>query len=227
MRLFRCIFYILFLSAISVAAQTYEEAPDSVYGLDPLLYNGRIYTFVAPFNTIGNQYLTGTTFIDGEVQIFDKVYSNLLLNYDVYNKELLIRYRNEKGAILVVALSKQRIESFSLGERYFETRPGEDFTFEQVIGTGNVKVLYRWKKSLVPSNVNKAFAFSKAVKDRYIEVNGQVNIFRNNRDFIKSFPDVYQLEIRDYIKANKIKVNKATDPAMHDLTEFGNNTTAG
>ncbi len=31
---------------------------DDVYGSDPLLYNGRYYTFFPPPNTGGNQYLT-------------------------------------------------------------------------------------------------------------------------------------------------------------------------
>jgi len=67
---------------------------DHVYGLDPALYNGRIYTYAAPRNTTGDPFLSGADYCKGHITIEGKIYDGLNLNYDIFNQQILLKYDN-------------------------------------------------------------------------------------------------------------------------------------
>ncbi len=110
---------------------------DRVYGLDPLLYNGKIYTYFLPAGTGGNQFLLSADYLTGEVTIKGKTFEGISLNYDIYNQQLLLQYVNETGAFNIIEISKAWLEKFRLGNMEFrclspDNKPG----FYQVLGDG-------------------------------------------------------------------------------------------
>jgi hypothetical protein len=70
-------------------AQNKESGYDSVFGFDPVLYNGRYYTFQAPKNSKGNPFIYSPEFVAGKILINNNSYNAGALNYDIYNQQLL------------------------------------------------------------------------------------------------------------------------------------------
>ena len=207
-----------------IHAQEYVSNPDTVYGFDPLLYNGRIYTFSYPWNTSGNQYLTGKEFNKGSITIRGKQYEDLDLNYDIYNQQLLLNYTSAEGASMILEISKSWLNGFSFGQRNFEYIPAGENRIFQVIRDDSVEIQYFWKKELKLNNDlgSKTYAFSRPLRSCFVKVNGVNNNYRNNREFSRAFPDAYQKQVSSFLRAQKINVRKASDGQLHELVQFCN-----
>jgi hypothetical protein len=95
----------------------------------------------------------------------------------------------------------------------------------QVVGTGNIRMLYFWKKKMRLENISTTpnYAFLSAERDCFLLFDRQLKKFTNNRNFIRLFEEAKQTEVKKYIKQNKIRVKKATNQEMSDLITFCNN----
>jgi hypothetical protein len=217
---------LIFTLSELIEAQVFINNYDTVYGFDPILYNGRMYTYAPPANTTGDPYLAGKDYIKGQVAIRSKVYSGLDLNYDIYNQQLLLRYFNADGATRIIEISKSWLEEFSLGQLDFEYNPDkkDQSRICQVIKSDFMKILYYWKKDLQLDNIfgTADYAFSAPIKERYIMINRVYKNYRNNKEFVDAFPATYQKRLSNYLRIKKIKVRKASDNCMHELIQFCN-----
>jgi len=212
--------------SLSINAQFNKTIIDSVYGLNPLLYNGRIYSFSIARDTKGNPYFSGNEFEKGKVSIKGKVYEDLDLKYDIYNQQLLLKYANTGGATLIIELSKSWLDGFSISQANFEYKPGLEGQpcLFQVIKYDLVQVNYYWKKDLVLDNVfgTMTYTFTKAKRQQFVVCDGIIKNYRTNKEFINAFPAQVQKQISEHIKKNKIKVNKAANVSMHELVKYCN-----
>jgi hypothetical protein len=220
--LLACLF--TFLSGITWS-QTYFSSPDKKYGLDPLLYNGIKYTYFLPPGTGGHQYLQSFDYFTGTVTIKEEIFEGLTLNYDVYNQQLLLRYADEKGAFNIIQVSKAWLKEFQLGEKYFTYFDlGDGLKFYQILGAGQVKLVYYWFKNLnldVGSSGN--FTFTPAMRSAYVLKEKQLIPFRNKRGFIKILRKENKKEIKRYMRKNRVKLKKASDREMTDLINYISN----
>jgi hypothetical protein len=175
----RIVLLIILLFTVSgVAAQQTSISTDEVYGSDPLLYNGKYYTFFPPLNTGGNQFLTDRQFEVGSVTIRGVTYTDLLLNYDIYNQQLILKYKNRTGATNLIIVSDAWLESFSFGGISFEmiSTPDTLKRIFQVLGTGPNRILYYWKKNLSLDSFYgaKNHIFSVAKKEMNVFTGNQI-----------------------------------------------------
>jgi hypothetical protein len=99
------IYLFLFISISEVVAQQNKICTSEVYGSDPLLYNGRVYRFFTPLNTLGNQFFADPQFETGSVTIRGVTYTTLNINYDIYNQQLILEYKNNFGAKNLIIIS--------------------------------------------------------------------------------------------------------------------------
>ncbi len=136
---------IIFLSITLVSNTLYSQHSFySLDGIDPVLYNGRQYSFILSNKTQGHPYIYTPDYEPGYVRIRGRLFNNVLLNYDIYNQELVLKYKDLQGSVSYIMLSKAWLNKFSLHNNEFElidTGDGQKGFF-QVIAHDTLKVLY-------------------------------------------------------------------------------------
>lgn len=205
--------------------QQNTEISDDIFGSDPLLFNGRYYTFSPPLNTGGNQFLQDTNFEEGSVTIRGVKYNGLMLNYDVYNQQLVLKYSTREDAVNFIVLSDAWLESFTVGGLQFENIALPDSTKQtfQVIGSGPDRILYSWEKKLSLDNFvgAKNHVFSEARKQMFLLSNSRILSFSNNKSFSSLFNEL-RSDVIKYIRGEKINVKRAPDKIMYQLINYCN-----
>jgi hypothetical protein len=216
----------LCLSANPAAAQVNMKGIDTLYGFDPLLYNGTYYTYKIPRNSKGNPFFWEDGFEKGSITILGRTYRDLELNYDAFNQVLLMKYVDHDGATNILEISGSWLGKFSVGASDFELirQEEEHAAICQFISSGSVTVRYFWKKDLKLDNVfgTPIYEFSRPKREQVLYVNQKKLNFKNNREFIKGFEPPVQMKISNFIKSNKIKVAKSSDAVITQLVAFCN-----
>ncbi len=216
---------LLFIPLSRTRAQNNVSATDTVFGFDPVLYNGRQYTYLPPGNSTGDPFLF-EGFQAGWVNVLDRTYHDLNLNYDIVNQVPLLKYTDHGGARVVIEVSDSWLKSFGIGNRVFELRQqgGVRPVIYQVIESGDVKVLYHFQKELNLENVTSTpvYAFSMPKRFSSVEINGKNFAYEKNRDFVNAFNENIQVNIKNYLKTNKIKVKKSSDITINSLVNYCN-----
>lgn len=199
--------------------------PDTVLPDKQLLFNGRIW-YSSFSNTIGNEFLLTKDWLNGDVNINDLTFNNLLLRYDVYNDQLLAFYNQ----ITVVQLNKELIKEFSLtnaNRRYdfenFGDEPGSPFNgFGQVLYKGKIYFIIKYTKQIKELAVeNKYDEFIQIqtlflLKDRkYYHISGKKDLFKalSDRD----------IQVRSFIRENNIKIRKNNPESFIPVIKFYDN----
>src|SRR5512133_3208054 len=107
-------FFLLFiLSSEAIPAQNLSET-------DPVLYNGKIYTYHLHPETKGNQFLQDQVFSKGWLKIRGNTYETLYINYDVFHQEVILKYMTHEGVSRQIIISDAWLEAFSYDDMYFE-----------------------------------------------------------------------------------------------------------
>ena len=212
---------ILFTSGL--VSQVPFPGPDEIYGPDPLLYNGKKYTYFLPSSAIGHQYLSTTDYSFGSVTIRGKHFKAVLLNYDIYNQQLLLKFTNTTGGTSIIELSKAWLESFQFeGKDFICLGQAEDVIFYQVLGNDEARFLYLWRKDFkVEQGTGKGvFTFSTPKKSAFLMSHGEVMPFSGNRSLLKLFQEGERTGIKNYLKTNNLRVKTASDKEMADLANY-------
>ncbi|NVO09416.1 MAG: hypothetical protein HXX16_05585 [Bacteroidales bacterium] len=202
-----------------------KDSLKSIYGLDPILYNGKLYKYYSQKNIIGNQYFKNELFVQGEVTIRGNKFNNLSLNLDIFNQELLLKYNAPNGFINTIMVSKAWLEEFSIGKSKFKLCAMNNFPerIYQVIGNDSIQIYYYIKKVLnlnnAPGSSNYAYVTNKS---SFIFINKSLHQYNSNRGFIKIFDKIIQPQIKKYLRSNKVKVTYASDNIMEQLINYCN-----
>lgn len=203
---------ILTFASANCYAQTKALSANQVYGLNPLLYNGPFYTFFPAANTKGSQFLDGPEFMKGSVLIRGEKFNNLLLNYDVYNQQVVLKYKTQLSNVKEIVLLKIWLKFFNLGKKHFEilSFSGSKSRIYQVIGKGHYQIFYTWGKNYDLNNSFGAtnYAFSKPIRDAYLREGNKLLHYKNNKSFVALFSPKYKPLINKYLRENGIKLNR-------------------
>jgi hypothetical protein len=215
------IFSSLFLEIHILSAQPAVVKSDDVSDSDPLLYNGKQYAFFIPLATGGHQFFNDPLFESGSVTIRGVTYTDLLLNYDIYNQQLVLQYVNNLGTKNQIVLSEAWLESFRLKEIDFELIRTQDSLKQiyQVIGTGQYRILYKWKKELVMDGFigAKNHTFSAPGKEMNLCSDGHILRYKNNKTLTSLFLPGKKERIIEYLRANRINVKRSADSTINRL----------
>lgn len=226
---------IFFVSSICIyvpiiSAQEAVVNVENVNDSDPLLYNGKKYTFFFPLSTGGHQFLSDQQFETGAVTIRGVTYTGLLLNYDIYNQQLVLQYVNDLGARNQIVLSDAWLESFSINEKDFELIRTSDSLKQiyQVIGNGQYRILYKWKKELVMDGFVGATNHTFTAPRKEMNLWSDTRIFRytNNKTFYSLFVPGKKERIIEYLRTNRINVKKSTDSTLNRMVYYINTLSA-
>jgi hypothetical protein len=82
--------------------------------------------------------------------------------------------------------------------------------------------LYYWRKNLKLSNFtgHANYTFLPPVKTRYVLTRGKLHPFNSKGSLIAIFDPGHKLEIKNYMKNNKISLKQASDQVMTELINF-------
>lgn len=220
------ILILMVVVSTTAIAQAPSDNYDPVYGFDPLLYNGRMYYFYPQPGTGGNQYLHDEFDSQGSITLRGVTYTNQNINYDIYNQQLVLKYKDAIGSTKLIEVSLAWLDSFTLGDRYFEiiSEASTGKRIYQVLGNGNEKVMYYQSRDMLIDNAKsyKNYYFSSVRMKRYVLSGSRITSFTTNRNFIKAFKPGIQDLIMKYIRNNRIDVKKANDLIMTDLINYCN-----
>jgi hypothetical protein len=188
-----------------------------------IVINGRKYDYFTP-QIEGHQFLNQQHFIEGTATINGKLYKDLLLNLDIFNQQLVLEFNNSQGAKQMVAMSDASVSSFSLGIKNFEfrTMPDGSKLIYQVIGNDGIRVLYGWKKRVELNTSKREYYYTPAIRTHFVEIDGNIKRFRGNRSFLNCLSSESKILVRQFMKANRIKVSKATDEEIVLLVNYCN-----
>jgi len=214
--------FLIFCPGTFSAQDAFREM-DQVYGPDPLLYNGKKYSYFLPHGTGGHQFLISEEYLTGEVTVKGIKFDGVALNYDIYNQQLLLQCANETGASNIIEVSRAWLESFRLDTLEFKyLNFDRDPRFYQVLGDKPCQILYYWRKNLKLSNFSghANYTFLPPVKTRYVLTGGELHPFSSKSSLIAIFDPMHKLEIKNYMKNNKIKLKQASDQVMTELINF-------
>lgn len=215
---------LIFFSPLAFAQKA--EINRNVFNSDPVLYNGRFYFFFPPPGTEGNPFLTDRNFLIGTLRLKGIDYKNLMLNYDIFNQQLIMKYEVKTGASLQIIVSDAWLETFSFNGMKFEFLETDDGSKKifQVIGKGPYHVLYfrRKKIELSPFHGSVNHMFSAPLKEMNLLSYGMIRRYHNNRTFCSLFDPAARDEIKDYLRELKINVKKADDDSIAGLITFCN-----
>jgi hypothetical protein len=217
-----CVTLLSLLSALARSQDSFETY-DHIYGLDQALCNGRKYIYEAPAGTKGNQYFASPAYYNGSVTLRGKCYQQVWLNYDIVNQQLLMRYVDEMGSLIVIEVSAAWLEGFKLDSLEFAVlNQDKKPLIYQAIGTAPVRFLYRWYKNLDLDNTvgNLTYKFSRPFRESFLDQDGRLRPFHSNRGLVRLFSSEKRGKIRDFIHKQGINVKKSSDRQMTDLINF-------
>ncbi|HEX2975656.1 MAG TPA: hypothetical protein VHO68_06935 [Bacteroidales bacterium] len=212
---------VFFFSFAALASAQPEQ-----YYYDPVLLNGKIYVFHVPPGTKGHQFLAQSEFSSGKLSLKGVDYDNVMLNYDIYNQQVLLKYADVSGVSNPIIMSDAWIGGFSVNNKDFDVISSSDSLkqFYQTLGSGPYKVLYTFRKKLELSQVHGASnrVFSEPIRRMYLFHEGTRTEYRNNRSFLGLFNKEKRNRIREFLRRNRINVKKSDDKEIRSLVSFIN-----
>lgn len=223
------LFFFLLFAYPGVFAQSSTIERDNVYGLDPLLYNGKIYNFVPPAAIEGTPYFDGADFVKGSIKLRGVTYENLPLKFDLLHQQLILQYKNNLGAVNQIVISDAWLEAFNLEGHHFEMHSNMDSLkgIYEVMGNGTYRILYTWRKELLLDSrlgaTNRLFSVPK--RETYLLAGTKLSKYTSNGHFAALFGPSQQVIIKKYLRQRKINVKKASDQTITELINYCNTIT--
>jgi len=210
-----------------LAALTYNqvyEATQTVLLNDPVIQNGVYYSYPY-YNAIGHPFLGQKEFDLGSVVFREKLYGDLSINYDLFNQQLILS-REYEGVLQMNLLAIQFVSGFYLKDKQFikaDFQGGVPEFFQVIAETGTISCYYAWykeRREVRDSGNRSIFSFSDQRSKRYLLLDGQLARYKNNKSFLRIFPDAGRTLIKDYLQENQLLVLDASDQAMGSLIGY-------
>jgi hypothetical protein len=186
------------------------------------LYNGRVWRSLY-YNIRGDEFLFSNDFLKGNVTINGKTFNNIDLKYDIYNDEII----SMVNLGTYVQLNKEMVTGFDIIFNNVIFRFIKLPADSMQILSGYVNVLYEGKTNLYLKN--RKLIKELAVENKYDEFyqkdhlflmkDGQYYRISGKREFFNLLSDK-KLQIKDFIKQEKIKVKKKKPESYISVLKF-------
>lgn len=199
-----------------------SDHAEEKYGPDMVLINGEKYHY--PYRAaLGNPFLTSSGTDNASVLVNGVVYENQHLKYDIYNQLIVLEFNDMTGALRSIILRNEILDQFILDDRLFKKIPHEGSAerFGQVIYEGEISCFYFWKKRYsVDSKVGQnQYSFSDPIRQSYLMTDGQVILYKGKRSFLNCIPAQERVQIKAFMKKNRIRIRKESDTDMRLFLE--------
>ncbi len=193
------------------------------YGFDQVLVNG-IHYEDGYWGKVGHPFLFEDQLYKGTLMFRGREYKGVDIKYDIYKQQVIL-FIMQNNSIAWIIPPNDFISAFSLGDKLFVKRTfqGVPRFYQVVFDTEELKCLYYWSKSRFGSDHLRdyySFRFTDSNRKTYLIVDDVLKKYSNNSSFISLFPQESQVQIRKYIKNNKIKVAKSSDVEIEKLVTY-------
>lgn len=219
-----CIAVSLFLGVPFLTAQDLKTQIDGVYGLSPILFNGKVYSDFYNNQVKGHQFLIKKTMINGDLVIQNQIFTYQKLNLDIYKQKVLLEFEDQNKAIKLIDIPIEHLSEFSLGNKQFIIRKSDSVSYKiyQIIGDENHQFQVYWYKKLETTSSASVYdyQFSDAKKEITLVKQGDISQIIKNKSLIKSIKGSQQKEFKRWLKTNRIKIHKATDSELYLVTQY-------
>ncbi|MCX6321000.1 MAG: hypothetical protein NTX93_04235 [Bacteroidia bacterium] len=230
----RYIFLFIFLFSIfngsdlyGIGPNGYESVRFKIYEQDTLkesqiLYNGILWRN-RYYKIREDQFLFSKEFLSGNLSINGQSFKNLNIRYDIYNDEIMIPTNH--GAIL--QLNKEMVDSFTINfdnKTYKFTKIQEDSVkgfngYVNVLYKGKNALYVKYKKEIDFLAVERKFDMFYQTHRIYFVKDNIVYPVTGKREFFNLMVED-KVQIRNYIKKNKLKVSKKRPESFVPVIEY-------
>ena len=211
---------IIFLGNIAFA----QPNSNSKLGLNSNLYNGKYYSYFLPSSINGHQFLESKEYSVATVWKNGESFEDLLLNYDVVNQEVILKFKTSLGAEKVIAMSMAELDSFLLSDKLFISKSDiedDQLIYQKIQYGGYNFYIYFHKELKLQSQINNvSYQISKVNRTIYFANKSSINRINKNRSFLKFVDKESQNAIKKYMKSKKYKIHKMNDAQYLDLLKF-------
>ena len=179
-----------------------------------VLLNGRIWHNQYS-KAVGDQFfLSATFFLKGSVTYNGRKFSDLDIQYDIANDELILKI----GSYPVIIMNKEMVDSFSLHfgiRNYHIINTGNDTSgvlkgYVNVLYDGPTALYTKYTKKILPLAVDGRYDLFIQEHRIYLRKGTEVEPVAGKRRFFELLADKKK-EIRHFIKSGRVKV-KQKDP---------------
>lgn len=201
---------------------------DYIFGKDIRLVNGRIYS-QQHIKAYGNPFMKSTDWMRGTVNVNGKNFSNVKLNYDIYQDYLIYLDESQEGYNKILLLSKSQVTKFTVEDHTFiALKPAvinniPESQYFEILYEGKVSLFNRWTRKFEASTTqefpNGRFLDIKI--SRYLLRNNELQKVNNKLALLKICEDRKD-DLRKYIRKNRIHIRKASDEQLASLIEYYN-----
>ncbi|MGC9344615.1 MAG: hypothetical protein ACP5E3_18055 [Bacteroidales bacterium] len=173
---------------------------------------------------------SGHPFVFSKVWQFEEINSDLgvrndyLMNYDVYQDELVIQTFFQ-GSPAQIVLNPANIRSFKIEEHHFinpQKLPDLAETglkgYYEIIYEGNLKFFIKHIKQISDEGSMKGRAYESKI-DYFIFLDDNLYSIKNKRSLLKIFPE-YKKEISRYMRDQQILINSASVLSLKALMNY-------
>lgn len=219
---FNVYFYVL-LSPLSAQEIIDDKA---IYGLNPIIHNGQVYNYFPRADVKGHQYFEQNIYVESCISIRGTKYENVLLNYDILNQEVILKYVDPQGSNRLLTVSKAWLKKFNISNEQFlliDTPKGEKLIV-QTLNQGKIQLHKHWTKKLIAviSFVEEHYIFEKRKSTLFISYKNNLQEFKSTKDILALLDDETQQKVKIYLKENKIKARAHSLDQLIGLLNYCN-----
>jgi hypothetical protein len=219
---FLIILFFVFYPVSNILAVNKDITVQDTLKEDQTLYNGKIWRNIY-YLIKEDQFLFSKEFLPGSVSVRGKLFTGILLKYDIYRDELITPV--DKGVLL--QLNKERIDSFSLSfqsKTYNFIKAEEDSvkgdqSFFNVLYEGNTALLVRYTKKIEKMAVEGKYDKFYQISRIYLNKGNGLFQVTGKKDLLKLMPE-QKTAISEYMKINKIRVSEKSPETFIPVVRF-------
>jgi hypothetical protein len=187
-----------------------------------ILYNGRLWRN-RYYRVKEDQFLFSRDFLPGSITIGGKTFKNLSVRYDIYTDEIMTVTNH--GTIL--QMNKEMVDSFNIiyqNKSYNFANIQDDRLkgfrgYINVLFKGKVALYVKYKKEIELLAVEKKYDLFYQTHRIYFVKDDLVYQINSKREFFKLLDD-QKLQIRTFIKINRLKVSKKVPESFVPVVEL-------
>ncbi len=226
------LFFVLTLTGSGLAQAPNSEFQESdslswyiemKYGLDQELFNGIQY-YKTNVQYKGNPYFPEDVFYNGSVTLRGVRYDNVLLKYDSYSQQLILKYTDFKDRVNLLLINEINVDSFCLEANCFQNLSLSDdrVLFHQVLGSGPVSCYIYWRKEIHSLNYDFQYThqYSSPIGKYYIRYMDEFHSIANRKELLGIFPESFQPELKRYLRQGNFRFRDAGPKEIQNLLNY-------
>jgi hypothetical protein len=200
------------------------DQPDTLKQ-DQILFNGKVWRNQY-YMIKGDEFLFSRQYSPGSVRMDGNDFRNILINYDIYNDEILTPKKDKS----VIQLNKEMVDSFAMvseGKTYRFVKAEVDSLsdvkgYVMILYKGKSALYVKYKKEIQSLAVDDKYDLFSPVTKVYLLKKGEVFQISGKGDLLKAFPDDKAL-LKSFMKKNGLKVSKAEPESFIPVLRYYDN----